>query len=282
MRTLPLSLTLSVGLGLIAAPPPHVPDLKTWRLDVRPELGGWISGTKVDLSLKLVDPKDPEPPKEDRFYYSDGDLEEGDEGDGGDGSGDLEPAAARAQAEARRLAREEERARNAWRSRNLRVWFNGSERRLSVRVGYRAEDTLACQDGENRLEILEPDSGLRAIRTWWVSAGKTRLQIAQVRNTEEYTGGSLEVMEPNGALAGSMRKTPSGGVAGWNQFTHATPPAGTYTLRWTGIYRESRPCTVVVEAVLDGGTERERRWRFSKLILPGTGSSVLGTLDVED
>jgi hypothetical protein len=38
---------------------------------------------------------------------------------------------------------------------------------------------------------------------------------------------------------------------------------------------------VRVEAVLDGGTDQERRWTFERLILPGAGGIVLGTFDVD-
>ena len=67
-----------------------------------------------------------------------------------------------------------------------------------------------------------------------------------------------------------------------NEYLHPTPPPGTYTLRWTGGYRGGRPFRVVVEAVLDGGTDTERRWRFERLMLPGAGPATLGTVDVEN
>jgi hypothetical protein len=37
-----------------------------------------------------------------------------------------------------------------------------------------------------------------------------------------------------------------------------------------------------VDIILDGGTDRERRWRFESLVMPGSGSVVLGSFDVDD
>jgi hypothetical protein len=39
---------------------------------------------------------------------------------------------------------------------------------------------------------------------------------------------------------------------------------------------------VVLEAILDGGTDRERHARYEALILPGAGSVLVGSFDVED
>ena len=272
-------LPLAAALSLAAAPPaPYSPDLSKWRLEITPALGGWITAPAVNLRIKLVDPRDPDPPREEDQDFA----PEMDEGEPEEDAADLTPAAALAQRKARERAQAEEQLRNGWRQRQLRIWFNGSERVVQARVGYSFSDTFDCQDGENRLEVQEPDSGLRVVRTWWASAARMRLQIAQVEASEGNWSGNLEVMEPNGDVGGSWRKTPSGGVGGWNRYTHANPPAGTYTLRWTAIPRYANPCTVMVEVLLDGGTERERRWRFSRLLLPGTGSVTLGTLDVED
>ena len=261
---------LCLCLTLSGAPPLYEPDLSQWRMEVSPGLGGWSGEDKVILKVKIVDPRDPAPPREGGEHQEVDRWWEG-----------ATPEIRRAKFEAHRRAQEEEERRNRWRERTLRIWFNGSERTTSITVGREAEETLECQNGENRLELQEPASGLRVVRTWWAFAGRTRLQISQLRGPQDGWGGNLEVLEPNGDLAGNMRKTPSGGVAGWNTYTHASPPAGTYTLRWTALPRYGSPCTVVVEALLDAGTERERRWRFTRLMLPGAGPATLGTLDVE-
>lgn len=271
-----------LALGLAAAPPAAVrayrPDPARWRMEVAPELGGWLSADTINLKIKLVDPGDPAPPRENADPYG----MEGEDDEGEEAAPNRTPAEWKARLKAQRLAQAEYQRLNGWRERNLRVWFNGSERRVQVRVGYTWEETFACLNGENRLELFEPDSGLRVVRTWWAAAGRSRLQVVQIHGQDEAPDGGLVVIEPNGDTAGNWRKTPSGGVCGWNSYTHANPPAGTYTLRWTGARRYGSPATVMVEATLDGGTERERKWRFSHLMIPGAGPATLGTVDVED
>jgi hypothetical protein len=151
-------------------------------------------------------------------------------------------------------------------------------------VGSTAYYSLASQNGENRLEIWEPDSGKRLVRSWWTSASRTRLRINQVRSSDDEWGtGNLEILEPNGDLATHGRRTTSGGTLTWsNEYLHPTPAPGTYTLRWTGGYRGGKPFRVIVEGLLDGGTDTERRWRFERLLLPGAGPATLGTIDVEN
>lgn len=262
-----------------ALPPVHTPNLKEWRLELSPDLGGWHSEGRQELSIKLVDPKDPAPPKQERHSYQEdegpGEMEEGESP-----SQAQEPAALKQERE----SWEEFRRRNAWRNRRILLWFNGQASILEVQVGQALNHTLNAQGGENRLELLEPDSGLRLVRTWWASASRNRLSIRRIwAQGDDWGGGNLEVMEPNGELARPGRRTPSGGLLNWDSgYLHATPPAGTYTLRWSGGYRGGKPFKVVVEANLDAGTDRERRLRFERLILPGAGPSTLGTLDVED
>lgn len=266
-------------LGAQTAPAPkgpaHVPDLKQWRLEVSPALGGWSGDPKVELRVKLVDPRDPAPPKDEprpQVYEDE---------EGGDGP---VPEDTRTAAELRRerLEREAEAARQAWRQRTLKVWFNGAALTWSVRVGTALTMELAAQSGENRLEILEPDSGLKVVRSWWVSTARTRLRVLNLRTEDDWASGSLQVQEPDGALAEGGRRTPSGGMLRWSgEYTHDTPPPGTFTLKWTGGWRGGRPARVKVEAVLDGGTDQERRWTWERLILPGAGSVTLGTFDVE-
>lgn len=265
-----------------AATPPaaaYAPDLKQWRLEVLPALGGWSGDRTVALKVKLVDPRDPNPPKDEpqpRFYDGEGEEEEG---DGGMPAEDTRTAD---QLRRERLAREAETARNAWRSRTLLVWLNGASMRWQASVGTTLNMELTAQNGENRLEILEPDSGLKVVRSWWVSTTRTRLRVVSIQANDEYVSGSLQVQEPDGALAQGGRRTPSGGMLRWSgEYTHDTPPPGTYALKWTGGWRGGRPARIHVEALLDGGTDQERRWTWERLILPGSGPVMLGTFDVE-
>ncbi len=285
MRRLLLPMLLCAGLGgrAQAGPPPralppvYAPDPSKWRLELTPDLGGWLTAGRRDIHIKLVDPGDPDPPREEAEGF-----EESEEWDGGEAGEPPERTAEELRQE--RLWAEESARRNAWRERRLFVWFNGTHTQLAVQVGRSCDDYLESRNGENRLEILEPDSGQRIIRSWWSSASRARLIVAQVHAPDEgWTGGDLEVLEPNGDLAVRGRRTPSGGALDWsNEYRHAAPSLGTYTLRWTGGYRGENPVRIVVEAVLDGGTDSERRWRFERLVLPGAGPVILGTLDVED
>ncbi len=265
-------------------PPLYQPNLRLWRMDVTPQLGGWLMEGHQEIRIKLVDPKDPAPPKDraaSSRYWDESDADEFEEE-----APPVQPHKGPWSAEElrqRRLAQAEQQRQNAWRNRLLRVWFNGEATVLPTWVGTTTYFTAESQNGENRLEILEPNSGLRQVITWYAFASKTRLRIAQLRlQGDEWGGGSLEVLEPNGDLARFGRRTPSGGTLDWNSgYTHPNPSPGTYTLRWTGGYRGGKPFRVVVEAVLDGGTDQERRWTFESLVLPGAGSVTLGTVDVE-
>jgi len=286
MRPLLVSLLLLAAPGLVAQkaarPKPPVgasytPDLQLWRLETTPDLGGWSSDRTVNLRVKLLDPKDPDPPKDEpaRRYYDDY------EDEGGYDPGGEETRTAEQLRQAR-LEREAEAARQAWRARTLKVWFNGAALSWSVRVGHTLSTELTAQNGENRLEVLEPDSGLRVVRSWWVSTARTRLRVVSIQANDEYTGGSLQVLEPDGAVAEGGRRTASGGMLRWSgEYTHDTPPPGTYTLKWMGGWRGGKPARIKVEAVLDGGTDQERRWTWERLILPGAGPVTMGTFDVE-
>jgi hypothetical protein len=255
----------------------YAPDLTLWRLELAPDLGGWSSARTVNLRVKLVDPKDPSPPKEEARRWN-----EADDGDEGGVDPEAEDTRTAAQLRQERLQREAEVARQAWRQRTLKVWFNGVTLAWSTRVGTTLITQVTAQNGENRLEILEPDSGLKVVRSWWVSTARTRLRVVSIQANDEYTGGALQVQEPDGSLAQGGRRTPSGGVLRWSgEYTHDTPPAGTYTLKWTAGWRGGKPAQIRVEAVLDGGTDQERRWTWERLILPGGGPVILGTFDVE-
>lgn len=279
-RLLVLLLLLAASfLGAQKAQAPkaaYVPDPKMWRLEVSPALGGWSSDRTVNLRIKLVDPKDPDPPRDEgpaRFSF--------DEEEGGDEPSPEDTRTAE-QLRQERLAREAEAARNAWRSRSLQVWFNGATLRWQASVGTTLYTELTAQNGENRLEVLEPDSGLKVVRSWWMSTARTRLRVVSLQAGDEYASGSLQVLEPDGALAEGGRRTASGGMLRWSgEYTHETPPPGTYTLKWTSGWRGGKPARVKVEALLDGGTDQERRWTWECLILPGAGPVTLGTFDVE-
>ena len=258
-------------------PPIYTPDLSKWKLEMTPDLGGWLTEEKKEVHIKIVDPKDPDPPKDEEVRFDDYGYEEGNEG--------VEaPEKTADELRQERLRQEEETKRTAWRDRHLIIWMNGVTTQLSVRVGYTEYYSLVPQNGENRLEILEPDSGKRIVRSWWAFASKSRLQVFRVRAADdEWGSGSLEILEPNGDLASRGHHTTSGGNLTWSdEYQHATPPQGTYTIRWTGGSRGGKPFKVVVEALLDGGTDTERRWRFERLMLPGAGPATLGTIDVEN
>ncbi len=281
-RLLPALLCAALGWAQTTTPPKplpplYTPDLSQWKLELTPDLGGWLTEGTQEVRIKLVDPKDPDPPKENELQYDDERYE--DEGEY------VEPPEKTAEElRQERLREEEETRRTAWRDRRLFLWFNGVATQQSIRVGSSAYVSLDSQNGENRLEIWEPDSGKRLVRSWWTSAARTRFLIRQVRTSEdEWAGGSLEILEPNGDLASRGRRTTSGGTLTWsNDYRHAAPPQGTYTVRWTGGYRGGRPFHLVVEAVLDGGTDAEHRWRFERLMLPGAGPATLGTIDIDN
>lgn len=282
-RFLPLVLLAGPALAGPRKMPPHAPiytpDPRLWRLDVQPDLGGWMNQATVELRLKVVDPKDPKPPVEAqvRDPYADGEAW----AEGQDQERDWD---------AERQWNEEESRRTKWRQRKVQYWLNGTPGILEIQVGHTATFEISCQNGENRLEILQPDSGQRAVRTWWASSDRTRLRIQKL-NTQRglwgdeetfWGGGHLEILEPDGQLLSPGRKSKSGGSLTYDsEYSNPAPPAGAYTLRWTGTWQGEKPFRVLVEALLDGGTEQERRWRFEKLILPGAGPVTLGTLDVE-
>ncbi len=262
-------------------PATYEPDLKLWRLELGPELGGWTSDREVPLTVKLVDPRDPNPPKDERARRYDWE-DEGDEGRYLDREDSDEARPSAAELRKAREEREAEVKRNAWRQRTLKVWFNGEASTRGLSVGRNEAFTLTSQNGENRLEILEPDSGLRIVRSWWVSTSRTRLRILSVQRDGEYSSGSMQILEPDGAIANQGQRTPSGGRMLWSDgYSHDTPPPGTYTVKWTGGWRGSRPARVRVEVLLDAGTDQERRWTMERLMLPGAGAAILGTFDVE-
>ncbi|MBP1627585.1 MAG: hypothetical protein H6Q00_2060 [Holophagaceae bacterium] len=269
MRLLTVLLA-TASLGLAAQS--YAPDLKRWRLEIKTPLGGWISEPNQEVAFKLVDPRDPNPPKDEAQTFNPYAEEEVEDA----------PEKTPEELKAERLKREAEAKANAWRNRRVLVWVNGQATTWQVRVGETSRMELRSQNGENRVEFYEPDSGLREIRTWWVSSSRIRLRINPVRSSEEWWNGRLEVLEPGGDLVTAGRRSTSGGLLSYSgDYRHDSPPPGTYTLRWTSGWRGGDPQRIVVEAVLDDGTDQERRWRFEKLQLPGAGPVTLGTFDVE-
>lgn len=289
-----LLLLSSVLLAQAPAKPAYQPDPKLWTLRLLTPMGGWTTATSLDLSLKLEDPKDPEPPKARGSVDADSPdadtiTEEGVTRQPGEAWDDYW---AKVQA-----ARE----RNKWRDRKLEVWFNGVKRIEGIRVGYDFNLHLDLQDGENRLEVRQPDSRQGMVRTIFASAGKQRLVVRLSDPDSEDGGffwwwGGLQVVEPDGTESIGEEPTPSGGKNHGTSYTHPAPLPGTYTVRWfdsrAGVdgygydrYYEGeavKPRTVLVEVLLDPGTDRERRWRFQRLVVPGTKRVTLGSFDVED
>ena len=281
-------------LASLSAQAPYQPDPKAWKLQVLTPMGGWTTSTSLDLSMKVVDPRDPEPPK--TRGPVDPDSPDADtvseEGVTRQANEPWDDYWARVQ-----VARE----RNKWRDRKLEVWFNGAKRVESIRVGYDFNLHLDLQDGENRLEIRQPDSHQGLVRTIFASAGKQRLVVRLVDPESQDTGfawwwGGLQVVEPDGTESIGEEPTPSGGKNHGTSYTHPAPQPGTYTVRWfdsrAGVDgygydqyyegEEVRPRTVFIEVLLDPGTDREKRWRFQRLIVPGTKRATMGSFDVED
>ena len=258
-------------------PPIYTPDLSKWKLELTPDLGGWLTKGSQEIRIKLVDPKDPDPPNDEAVRYDAYAYE-------GEGEYVEPPEQSAEELRQERLWEAEAAKRTAWRDRGVLIWFNGTSTQLPLRVGSSIYYSVVSQNGENRLEIWEPDSGKSLVRSWWTSAPRTRLMIHQVRvHDDEGGSGSLEILEPNGDLASRGKRTTTGGTLDWsNEYVHATPSPGTYTLRWASGYRGGRPFRLVVEAILDGGLDSERRWRFEHLMLPGAGPATLGTVDIEN
>jgi len=261
--------------GGLAARTPYVPDLKHWRLELTSAPGGWLSERRQQITFKLVDPGDPRPPREPAGRY--------------DPYADAEayrpPAAEEKTPEQLRRKRQQEEAlrlANQWRQRTIQIWFNGEPMAEYAEVNAARSFRVESQDGENRLELLEPESGARVTCSWWVSVSQSRLQVTVLRDFPGnfYPTGELQVVEPDGTLGDYLKATPSGGKIQWMAYSHPAPPAGTYAVRWK-TYPWQEPAAVTVQVVLDPGTDREHRWRLNRLILPGSPPTLLGTFDVD-
>ncbi|HJW09182.1 MAG TPA: hypothetical protein VJ483_06075 [Holophagaceae bacterium] len=283
-------------------PGAYKPDPKLWKLFVLNPMGGWTTAKEADLGLKVVDPKDPKPPKEGRAVPVDEDLATGEEDDAdayyeGLKRGDGESW----EAFSKRL--DVERKKNAWRDRKLEVWFNGVKEVHDLRVGHPLRLHFELQDGENRVEVRQPDSGRYAVRSLFAMNTRDRLIVRlsspDAMPTGYYWGwwsGGLQVVEPDNTESIGGEPTPSGGKNQGTSYVHPAPLPGTYTVRWfdprSGVdgygydawYENSdvKPQRVVAEVILDTGTDREKRWRFERLVVPGTKRVTMGSFDVED
>jgi hypothetical protein len=269
-------------------------------------LGGWDSEGPTELRLRVVDPSDPRPPRlseEDYWDFWQRRQEE---------EGAAKALRVKAALMAGAFARSEAlRTRpEAWfssrelaedvplaleltkfhaldqveqelkvcreaREIRLQVWFNGQRQDLDLDLNQRGTLYLRPQAGENRLEIHEPRSGLVEVRTWWFEGKSSRLSIQATDEGHAWSDPGLTVMEPGGKLNHA-----------YSHFSSDHPKPGTYTLRWAqGLSRWDEhgdaPRKVRVEVLLDGGTDRERRWHFEGLVLPGAGPLILGSFDVE-
>jgi hypothetical protein len=253
-----------------------VPDLGRWRLELDAPPGGWLSEPNQNVRFKLVDPGDPAPPKDGPDAYDPYEDAERYRPP----APEPEPTPEQLRERARRA--EAERKANLWRQRTVQLWLNGEASLCHVEVNATQIVPVQSQNGENRLELFEPDSGVRASCSWWVSTARTRLRVEALQDFRGWSPpGSLQVLEPDGSLAEPGRTTPSGGRLSWrDDYRHAAPRPGVYTVRWNpSAYGE--PAVVTVVVLLDPGTDQERRWRLIRLILPGSPPTILGTFHVE-
>lgn len=300
MKALIPILIACAALAQDAGTPGYQPDPKQWKLFLLSPMGGWTTSKSLDLTVKVVDPRDPKPPKE-----GGGTVDEDLQG-GGDEEGPSYYEGLKQQEgeewSAFMTRVQVARKQNAWRTRKLEVYFNGVKQVREVKVGYKTQLHFELQDGENRLELRQPDSGKYAVRTLFATQSRDRLVVHLKddgdRDPYSYSWfwGGLQVVEPGGTESIRGEPTPSGGKNHGSSYTHLAPPAGTWTVRFfdprAGVdgygydeyyeHSEVRPVRVVAEIILDGGTDRERRWRFERLVMPGTKRVTLGSFDVED
>jgi hypothetical protein len=276
----------------------YVPDPKQWQMYLLSPMGGWTTERHINVEFKIVDPHDPKPPKDVARKVVDEDMDSGESDEGPDYYEGL-----------KRRENEEwsdfyarvnvERNKNVWRNRKVEIHFNGEKQVQDFQVGRKGSIYLDLQDGENRLELRQPDSGKYAVRTIWASNSRDRLVIRMTQegeNEQSWWWGGLQVVEPDSTESIAGEPTPSGGKNKGNSYTHATPLPGTYTVRWfdtrAGVdgYEwgegsndaQAAPKKVVIEILLDPNTDRERRWKFERLVMPGTKRVTMGSFDVED
>jgi hypothetical protein len=166
-------------------------------------------------------------------------------------------------------------AAEAARRHPVRLWFNGRIGKDDLEANRTWRPDLEGQAGENRLEVRDEATGQTLVRSWW-QEGRLGPRL-QVRARGDWV--SLKVLEPGGKVEDTTR------------YHRANPGPGTYTVSW-GDYVATHhawwgedgaaPREVVVDVLLDAGTDRERHLVFRRLCMPGEGEAVLGTFDVED
>lgn len=280
----------------------YTPDPKLWKLFVTSPMGGWTTAKEWDLELKVSDPKDPNPPKVRSSAPVDPDMA----GEGDEEGSEYNEGVRREEGEEwneywKRV--EAARNKNAWRNRRLEIWFNGVKQVQDFRVGYPTHLHFELQDGENRVEVRQPDSGEYAVRSLFATNSRDRLIVRLSSPDAQPTGyywgwwsGGLQVVEPDSTESIGGEPTPSGGKNNGTNYVHPAPLPGTWTVRWydpragvdgygyDGWYERSgvKPARVAVDVILDPGTDRERRWHFERLVIPGTKRITLGSFDVED
>jgi len=287
-------------------------DPRASRLECLTPLGGWNLDGPAEITLRLTDPTDPRPPVDRSLDYWDRWQARRQEEETAlrlrtlerfEGEPDLE-AARREELIAWTRDRDSEQgpvspaelsfttrwlkasgeahreleAAEASRQRTFQAWCNGEALSWELEVNREQHFTVNAVQGENRLEILDPATGQRLVRSWWWGGRSPRLRVVSRELGVRWPSWSLEVLEPGGKLASGLR-----------DFEKSHPPSGTYTLRWDAgaasrwwSPEDAHPRSVQVDVILDGGTDRERSWRFESLILPGTGSVLIGSFDVED
>jgi hypothetical protein len=174
-------------------------------------------------------------------------------------------------------ARRELEAAEVSRERTAQVWFNGEAMHWELEVNRERTFEVKPVQGENRLELLDPATGERTVRTWWCGSRAPRLRVVAREPGQRWPSWNLAVLEPGGELASDLQ-----------DFERTHPAPGTYTLRWNArtpspwwSLEDASPRIVQADVTLDGGTDRERRWHFESLVLPGSGTVVLGSFDVE-
>lgn len=169
-------------------------------------------------------------------------------------------------------------AAEASRERRIQAWFNGEAQELELEVNREQRFPIHPVQGENRLELLDPATGQFQVRSWWCGDRAPRLRVIAQERDVRWPSWGLEVLEPGGKLTSGLR-----------DFAKTHPTSGTYTLCWNAgapsrwwSPEDAHPRRVQMEVILDGGTDKERRWRFESLILPGSGNIPVGSFDVED